>query len=216
MMPRTNLRARVLAAAARVPSRTRAEQRRATWALLVLSVVVAIGVLELLGGCEHARGRPLAVSFAITAGWAAAAALLCWLALARERSTLGRWPFLWLASAAIAPAALFVWMRAFYGTYPEPFERIGYRCAAFTLVCAAAPFAAFLVARRGTEPRRPAELAAIGGVACGAVAGIIVSLWCPLVAPGHALVGHILPLLVLLVGGARLGKGVLGARAPSR
>ena len=101
-------------------------------------------------------------------------------------------------------------VRVFHGTYAEPYERVGYRCLGLTLVMAATPLAAFLRFRRGVEPRRPSILGAAAGAACGAWAGVVVDLWCPLTAPAHALVGHALPLALLVGVGALLGRRMLG------
>jgi hypothetical protein len=210
--PPDALRARILAAAARTPSPTRREARRGALVLLGVSVVVAVTVFQLAGGFAHSAGRPLGTTLAMTAGWAAASALLTWLVLGRGGSTLARRPT-WLAAAAlVAPLALFAWMHVFHGSYAEPYERVGYRCLGYTLVMAVTPLAAFLRFRRGVEPRRPSILGAAAGAACGAWAGVIVDLWCPLTAPMHALVGHVLPLALLIGVGAFVGNRMLGLR----
>jgi hypothetical protein len=174
------------------------------------SLVVAAAVFGRAGGLAHGAGRPLPITLAIAAGGAAAAALLTWVALGRGRSTLARRPALLVAAALVAPVALLGWLTAFHGSYAEPYERVGVRCLAFTLVLAATPLAAFLRLRRGVEPRRPSALGAAAGAACGAWAGVVVDLWCPLSAPAHALVGHALPVAILVIAGAALGRRTLG------
>jgi hypothetical protein len=82
----------------------------------------------------------------------------------------------------------------------------------YTLVIATVPLAGFLVLRRGVEPRRPASLGAAVGATCGAWAGVIMDLWCPLTNTPHVLLGHIVPLTVLTAGGALLGLRLLGVR----
>jgi hypothetical protein len=216
MTPSPALRARILAAAAATPSPTRAQGRRSALALLVVSAGIAAAVFEGAGGFAHSAGRPLGITLAMSAGWTAASALLTWLVLSRGTSTLARRP-LWLGIAAgLAPLALLAWMRVFYGTYAEPYERVGYRCLAFTLVMAATPLAAFMRFRRGVEPRRPSVLGAAAGAACGGWAGVVVDLWCPLTAPSHALVGHVLPLVLLIGVGALAGSRFVGIRALTR
>jgi len=212
MNPPDALRARILAAAAHAPSPTRREGQRSALVLVAVSIAIAAIGFELVGGFAHSAQRPLGITLAMSSGWMGAAALLTWLVLARGGSTLSRRPA-WLGAAALlAPLALLVWMRLFYSTYAEPYERVGYRCLGFTLVVAATPLAAFLRFRRGIEPRRPSVLGAAAGAACGAWAGVLVDLWCPLTAPAHALVGHVLPLVLLIGVGALLGHRLLGVR----
>ena len=173
-------------------------------------------MFESAGGISHTAGRPLAITLAMGGGWGAASGLLTWLVLTRGTSTLTRYPT-WLAAAALlAPVVLLLWMRAFYGTYAEPFQRVGYRCLTYTLIMAATPLAAFMRFRRGVEPRRPSALGAAAGAACGGWAGVVVDLWCPLTDPSHALVGHVLPLVLLIAVGALVGSRLLGVRVLAR
>jgi hypothetical protein len=210
MKPPDSLRARVLAAAAATPSPTRSQGNRVAVVLAVVSLVVATVVFELTGGLAHSAGRPLGITIAVAGGWSAAAAFLTWLAVGRGRSTLARHPLLLVIAAMMSPVALFVWMRVFYGTYQEPFHRAGYRCLAYTLIMAVTPLATFLWLRRGVAPSRPSALGAAAGAACGAWAGVIIDLWCPLTAPAHALLGHVLPLTLVIIVGAVLGDRMLG------
>ncbi len=214
-----DLRARVLAAAASTPAPTRAEGRRRALALASTSVVVAVGLFESIGGLAHSSGRPLHLTFAIAAGWAASSALLTWVALGRGRSTLGRRPGVLAAAALLAPAAMFVWLHAFYGTFAEPFSRFGWRCLGYTIAMSVLPLGSFLALRRGTEPRSPAALGAAVGATCASWAGLLVDLWCPLNNAPHLLVGHVLPLVVVMLAGAAAGARVLAPRLrppPSR
>lgn len=213
MTPPDALRARILAAVAKTPSPTRRDGRRSALVLLGVSIVVAVTVFELAGGLARSAGRPFGITFAISGGWTGASAVLTWLVLGRGGSTLSRRPA-WLAVAALlAPLAVFVWLRLFHGSYAEPYERVGYRCLGYTLVMAATPLAAFLRFRRGVEPRRPSLLGAAAGATCVAWAGVVVDLWCPLTAPMHALVGHVLPLVLLASVGALVGSRMLGVRS---
>jgi hypothetical protein len=210
--PPAALRARVLAAAAATPAPTRREGQRRALVLLGVSVVAAGTVFELAGGLAHSAGRPLGITLAIAGGWMVASALLTWLVVGRGGSTLAR-PTPWLAIATLlTPVAAFLWLRTFHGTYAEPYERVGHRCLGYTLAIAATPLAAFLRFRRGIEPRRPSALGAAAGAVSGAWAGLVVDLWCPLTAPAHAIVGHALPLVLLIGVGAVLGGRTLGVR----
>lgn len=216
MNPPDALRARILAAAAARPSPTRAQGKRAALVTLVVAVVVAGLVFQLAGGLQHSAMRPLSTTVTIAAGWTLFSALLTWLVLGRGRSTLARRPRLVAAAALVAPLTMFLWLVAFHGTYPETIHKLGLRCLGYTLVMAITPLAAFMRFRRGVEPRLPSALGAGAGAACGAWAGVVVDLWCPLTAPSHVLVGHVLPLVVLVLVGAALGARFLGVRAGSQ
>lgn len=212
MTPSTDLRARVLAAAAAAPSLDRKRGRRAMYAAFVASLVVAIACFELAGGLAHSEGRPRALTAVIAIGWAFASAVFAWVTFGRGRSTLARRPAIAAFVALAAPLACFAWMHAFAGAYVEPFERFGFRCFAMTVVVAALPLGSFLALRRAVEPRAPALLGAAAGVTTGAIGGVLVDLWCPLVNDGHVLRGHVLPLVVLAIVGALVGRKTLGVR----
>jgi hypothetical protein len=170
------------------------------------SLVVAGAVFSSLGGVAHGAGRPCEQTAALAGGWAIVSAAAT-LVLRRRRSVLGPpWVVLGLV-VGVVPLALVVWTTAFQGTYREPFERVGWRCLGATLVIALFPLVGTLLARRGVEPRHPAELGAAVGTVCGAWATVILQVWCPLVNTLHVLVGHLLPVLLVMGAG-----GVLGAR----
>jgi hypothetical protein len=181
--------------------------------MVLASLALASLIFELAGGFAHSAMRPLSITLAIAGGWTAFAATLTWLVLGRGKATLTRRPALLASAALLSPLALSVWMLAFHGTYPETVQRIGLRCLGYTLVMAVTPLAAFLRLRRGVEPRRPSALGAGAGAACGAWAGVVVDLWCPLTAPAHVAVGHVLPLALLVAVGAVVGGRTLGVRA---
>jgi len=209
----TPLRERILAATAKTPSPTRRQGRTAAGVLSAASVAVAVTVFEGAGGIEHGSGRPLRVTLALAGGWVFISAVLTWLVIGREGSTMARRPLLLLGAAVATPFVLFFWMHAFNGTYTEPFERVGYRCLAYTLAMSALPLASFLALRRAIEPRYPGALGAAAGAACAAWAGALLDLWCPLTNPLHVLVGHVAPLVVAMGAGAIFGRFMLGARS---
>ncbi|HEY8075667.1 MAG TPA: NrsF family protein [Labilithrix sp.] len=215
LTPPDALRARVLAAAAAKPSPTRVTGKRVAVGLVVASIALALIVFEIAGGFGHTEGRPLTLTVAIAGGWAVVSAALTWLAIGRGGSTLPRRPVVLASAALAAPIAAFVWLHLFNGAYDEPFQRVGYRCLAYTLIIAALPLAGFFVLRRGIEPRRPAALGAAVGAVCGAWSGVVVDLWCPLTNTPHVLVGHVVPLALLGFVGAVLGLRLLGVRRSS-
>lgn len=212
MTPPADLRARVLAAAAAKPSRTRPAGRRAMAIAIAGSIAFALASFEHVGGLRHSSGRPTTITWLLAGGWAIGSLLLTWLALGRGRSSLPRRPAWLVATALAAPVACFVWMHLFDGSYVEPFARVGYRCLAYTLAMAAAPLGAFMVLRRGSDPRRPSALGAAAGASAGAWAGVLVDLWCPLTNAPHSLVGHVLPIVILVGVGALVGRRMLALR----
>jgi hypothetical protein len=206
------LKARVMAAAAAIPSPTRPQGRRRAVTLFLASIALALAIFESAGGLAHSTGRPLSITLAIAGGWGLFSAVLSGVVLWRRRSTLGRRPAVLLLSAFATPIVLVAWLHHFQGTYEEPFPRIGWRCLGYTLAMAALPLGSFLALRRGIEPRGPWALGAAIGATCGAWAGMLVDLWCPLTNTPHVLVGHVLPIVILIAVGTALGRALLGVR----
>jgi hypothetical protein len=62
----------------------------------------------------------------------------------------------------------------------------------------------------------PVATGAALGAACGAAAGVMVELWCPVAAPRHVAVGHILPIAIVSVVGALMGARVIAMRPRPR
>ncbi len=210
-----SLKERVLAAAAAAPSPTRREgKRRGVW-LVVLSLAVGIGLLELAGGVAHSSARPLAVSVRLADGWALASSLLTWLLL-RRRAMLVALPRSLVVATLACPVALFAWMGYFEGAYPplagSP-PGPDWACLLFTLACAATPLGCFLRLQRGVELQRPDLLGAAAGAAAGAWSGVLSILWCPTTSPWHVLLGHVVPITLLTCAGSLLGASMLGVRA---
>jgi hypothetical protein len=211
------LKARILAQVADVPSRRRDEGRVSSWLVLPSSVIVASALYFAFDGPHHGQGRPLWFYVASTLGWTMVAALSVWGALGRGGSSLGR-PRRWLVSVAVGtPAVLFAMMFAFAAVRPElavlHAERLGLKCLGLTLAAGAFPLLALVQARQGSDPVHPFAAGAALGAACGASAGVMVEMWCPVAAPRHVLVGHIAPIAAMTILGALLGARVIAMRA---
>lgn len=209
MEPRSELRARILEAARREPSPTRRDALRQTALIVAAAIVVDIGLFFWLGGV-HWGARPVGLVLATQVGSCLMALLAVWGAFGRGRSMLGR-PKRWLVWITVAtPVLLLAWMLFWGAMYQQPVftaaERIGLRCFAVSLALAAWPLALILRARRETNPVTPVAAGAARGAAVGALAWVLVALWCPQVNAAHLAVGHLLPLLVLSLLGSWLGK----------
>jgi len=214
MMSGDELRARILAQVEATPSPTRTQGKRRFLVMLAVSVIFALGFFAFIGGPAPESSRPRLLSWLLTGGWAVFSAALGVFVFMRPRGTaLGRRPGLMLAAVLVAPAAMFLWLQVFDGTYVEPYVRFGWRCMGYTLAMGVLPLAAMLLARRGSEPRAPSALGAALGAVSGAAGGILVDLWCPLTNAPHALMGHVVPLLMLTALGALAGRWLLGVSA---
>jgi hypothetical protein len=227
----TELRARVLAAAAAQPSPTRAGINRRNILISMLAAASGVGAFVLfalltsegqlvrLGG-DVAPYRHLerSVWLVVTtlAGTLGVTAAALWLSLRRGRSMLGRSRSALLSGIALTPLALFAWKvssnLAFGDPMVEWLERPGLRCLSLSLFVAAGPLLAFLAVRR-SAPVHPALNGAAIGVASGACAWVVLDLWCPVAAVPHLLLGHVLPLCVLAGAGAMLGQARLALRS---
>jgi hypothetical protein len=225
------LRAGVLAAATAEPSPTRAAVKRRALlmslvaaasgigAFVIFAAVVSDGQMVRLGGeiAPHQRlERPLGLVVAAASGALAVALTAVGLALRRGRSMLGRSRRQLLGGTILIPISLLAWKvgcSIAFGAAMVPWpDRPGERCLALSLLVAAGPLLSFLAIRR-SAPVQPALNGAVTGFAAGACAWVVTDLWCPVAFVPHLLIGHVLPLGVLAVAGAWLGRAWLEPRA---
>ena len=210
-----DVRARILEAVRKEPAPTRSDATLHTAIVLVLAVANAAALFAWLGGV-HVGPRPIAFVCGTTIGWSIVAAIASWIAFARGRSMLGRPEKRLAAVAVVTPVALFVWMLLWNAGYPETLAvwhgRIGLRCLSFTLAMAAWPLVALAYVRRERDPVHAGTAGAARGVSAGAIAGIVVDLWCPIANPAHVLLGHIFPMLALMAIGSLAGRLLSGVR----
>ena len=225
------LRARVLSAAAREPSPTRAKVVRRNTLLCTLGAVGGMMVFVIfalsmpenqllrLGGQVSPQQyveRSVWLVATTAGGALGAASVALWLALWRGRSMLGRSRRTLLYGSALIPLGLFTWKVLSSVAFGYPMiawpERPGLKCLALSLLIAIGPLLAFLAVRR-SAPVRPALNGALMGVAAGACAWIAVDLWCPVASIPHLLLGHVLPLSILAAAGAILGNSLLTLRS---
>jgi Negative regulator of sigma F len=220
------LKRRVLEGIQRTPSPTRGQARRRA-ALLYPAALLVLGAIFAYAYAPRAAGsqlfgdgsfdrRPQALVLGTLAGAALVAGLALWAALGRGRSALGR-PLGWLAIVALATPVVLLgwkvgWTSAFAGMMAEDPVRPGLKCLGWTLAMGACPLLAFAAARRFSDPVHPAATGAAIGMAVAALTWCFVDLWCPICYVPHLLLGHVLPSLLLALGGALLGRWLLAIR----
>jgi hypothetical protein len=216
MTPSSALKARILAAAQSEPSPTRsATRKRIAW-MAAVAAALDLALFFLLGG-THRGARPLVFLVITLSGSGLIALAATWAAFGRGRTMLGR-PRSWLLGIALAtPIALFAWTLLgnviFSETLAATPGRIGLRCLALSLGFSIWPLALIGAARRERHPTGSAAVGAARGVALGAIAWVLVGLWCPLADPAHVAVGHFLPVLILAAFGAWLGTRLYRLRS---
>jgi hypothetical protein len=209
----SELKDRVLAEASRTEAPTRAQATsRARVAYLAAAIAMSI-VFFAAGGIEHSSARPIGYTLLMASGACVIAAIATTAALGRGSTMLGRSLRGLALVAALVPVGTFVWLVAWHSVYSDPFKRIGYRCLGLTLAMGVAPLIVTAVLRAGTAIRAPKASGAAIGAVCGAWGGIGVDLWCPLSAPTHVAIGHVLPIVILVIVGALVGHLVLRMRA---
>jgi hypothetical protein len=232
MIPQDTLKHRVLEATSRHPVPAREARRLPTPAaaalaagamLAVYAAMQAAGVLRApgdVGGALRAvssgmslvlrlgtatPGRPASTGALVVAGTVALAIAATLLALPRRRSMLSPARGRLLAVAIGVPVLTGAWLLLWGATYADPYVRTGWRCV--SLVAATAPWP-FLVLRRLSrrlDPRQPHLTGAALGSAAGAWGAVMAEIWCPLADGAHVLIGHVLPLALLVGAGAAVG-----------
>jgi hypothetical protein len=213
-LPR-DLPASLLASIERTPSPTRRSARAYQWLVLPVSAVVAAALYAAYDGPEQGRGgRDTWFYVASAMTWATVAVLSLRGALGRGAGASWRSRTALLACAVGTPAMLFGAMIALGSLDPAMMEihpeKWGRMCLPLTLAAASLPLLALTYARRESDPVHPAMSGAALGSACGAAAGVMVELWCPVSTVRHIAIGHILPILLLALMGAIMGTQLLG------
>lgn len=209
-----DLKARILEAARKQPAPTRREVMGRVTATLLSAV--AVPILAFIGfGAIRPGPRPWSLIIATAAGAFGIALAAVWTAFGRSGQMVGRARSKLVAMTIAAPATFVVWKMVWsegYGlTEPWP-DRPGFRCLAFTFLLAAWPFLALSSVRRESEPTHPRALGAALGVATGTCGAVLVDLWCPVAHPGHLLMGHVLPIVILGIVGVWVGDRILAIR----
>lgn len=215
MMPTDSLKVRVLEAARNSPSPTRRQVTRRSVLVLVASWAITLCIFWALGGVRPTH-RPLALIAGTAASALGIALLVAWGAWGRGRSMVGRPRPVLAFVIALAPIALLATKLAWSARFPDGLAewptRAGFKCLGVCLSTGILPLVAAVYARRFSDPMHPVLSGAALGAAAGAFAAFLVDLWCPVAYLPHLLLGHVLPLVLLTVVGAVLGRFVLRVR----
>ncbi|MDB5212462.1 MAG: hypothetical protein JWO86_389 [Myxococcaceae bacterium] len=218
--PSSDLRARILAEAARTPSPTRATHKRRVLLLATIGAIATVTLFVVMGGMAPGT-RPVEM-IAFTVGFGLiAAAVLTRLSSGEPRSMLGR-PRTVLMTAVVVTAPVLA-IVALFATLAWPAaagEHVGsgvdLACGAISVLQGALPLIALLLPRRGTDPVHPAITGAALGMTAGAWTVVMAYLRCPHAAAMHCIVAHVVPTLILTALGAVLGWLLLRVRATPR
>jgi hypothetical protein len=208
-----DLKRRVLAAVRTQPAPTQSAVRQRGWLTFGICAAIALAVFAWAGGVRI-YDRPGLLIVWTCVGWIVAASAAAAFGVARGRSMLGRSTasLIWLIIAL--PVALLAWKIGvtlpFGSEMVAPWPgRPGFRCLGLSLAMAAPLLAAFVVIRRRSDPVHPGIAGAVLGITAGVAAGTFVDLWCPVAHLPHLLLGHIVPLVVVALIGAWVGRRLL-------
>lgn len=210
--PPEALKLRVLAAARGHPAPERTDTFLPGLGLAALAAVAMVALTALAGGPSHAADRPAVSGAWIVGGTFALAVAATWLSLPSRRSMLSPARGQLLAVAIGVPVLVGAWLLLWHGTYDDPLVRTGFRCFALTAATAPWPFMALAYFSRRLDPRHPALAGAALGATAGAWAAVMVELWCPLAVLDHVVLGHVLPIALLVLAGSVYGARKFGLR----
>ena len=213
-MEELELKGRILAMARSQPSPDRPTLRRqARWVMSLAAVVVLVVFLSFGGFRAWGAPRPPALIALTTGGTLAIAVWTFALLRRRAQALVGPDSRTLATTVVLVPLASFTWKVSwsllFAGSSVWWADRPGLRCFGLSMLLSLLVFAAVLVLGRRTDPVHPASRGAALGVASGAAGATLMDLWCPVGHPVHVLLGHILPLLLLALLGASLGRFIL-------
>jgi hypothetical protein len=211
------LRARAIDLSRQEPSPTRAQVSRQNTVVMAAALLMPLVIFGALGGARLAP-RPDRLVLQTAVGSAVLALGAAVVGMGRGRSMLGR-PRSWLLLLVIlTPVALFASRVLASSRYPnmmlEWHGRPGLRCFLLSCVLSLAPLLGALWVRRGSDPVHPRLTAAAVATAAGAGAWVLVDLWCPVGFVPHLLLGHVMPLVLLVAVSATLGSRILTLKMP--
>ncbi len=214
--PSAELRARVLAAARAEPVPTRSAGLARRTAVVAVGVVASVLVLAYIGGPKP-DGRPMGYFLVMAALWSLVALAATWAGVARGRSMLGRSTSMRVVVAALTPAALVVAALGAAMLWPstisDPSTMADHLfCLELGSLMALGPLVAFALVRRGSDPVAPRLTGAALGAVAGAWGGLFIELRCGHASIEHVVIGHVLPVVVMMLVGALIAGSVVSVR----
>ena len=203
------LRAQVIEQARSEAAPTRAQLMARNAVLLAVCTLAPLAIFLGMGGVRAAP-RPQALVLETALGSALLALLVASAGLSRGRSMLGR-PRAFLVSVVLlTPLSLLAWRVLSSSQYPDMMQkwsaRPGLRCFLLSCSMSAVPLLGVLWMRRGSMPANPRLTAAAFAAAVGAAVWVLVDLWCPVGYVPHLLLGHVLPMTLLMALSALFGS----------
>lgn len=208
MSSSAELRARVLAEIAGVPSPTRTQTLRSRLWLCGGAAAGALGVFFSQGGIRATGRPPLLVTLTTLGTTVSVATGMYFLFTRRARSMLRRPSGVLGLVTLLSVVAFLAWRYGLSSTFglvqPWP-DRVGLRCLRLALITGSLPLFAALIAWRRTDPLAPAATGAAFGAGAGLATAVLTDLWCPVSYVPHLLLGHVLPIVILAAIGSLLG-----------
>ncbi len=209
-----DLRSRVLAEVRRQPTPARPAMRRRLLVGLAITLVFEAFLLVLIGGL-HAGDRPVWLIAGNASVAMVVALITTWLAFGRGRSMVGRPRAVVIGVAALVVPALLASIAllnegtsAFERGLPPPGNHA--QCFGLTALFSLVPLALLVLARRGSDPVHPTATGAALGASAGAWAAVAMAIVCPYSEIGHELIGHLAPILLIVLLGAWTGRSIVG------
>ncbi len=203
------LRAQVIAQVRREAAPTRAQLLARNAVLMAVCMLVPIVIFLAMGGVRAApRPQPLVLETALGSGLLAL--LVASAGLTRGRSMLGRPRAVLVSVVLLTPLSLLAWRVLSSSQYPDMMQkwsaRPGLRCFLLSCAMSAVPLLGVLWIRRDSMPANPRLTAAGFAAAVGAAVWVLVDLWCPVGYVPHLLLGHVLPMTLLMAVSALFGS----------
>lgn len=214
-LPPSALRERVLAAARAMPASPRGSGVREQRLALLLGFLILGAIWVRLG--VHPGTRPLAYIATLATAWLFVAIGATWWGVGRGGSMLGR-PAEWRAGVAVfTPVVMLALWSLIARAWPSTLEReSGWfavaQCVVGTGLLGIGPLLAFLFVHRGTEPVRPGLSGAAFGAAAGGWGAAALVIICRHASASHMILGHIVPVVLLVLLGGAIGSRALAIR----
>lgn len=213
--PSSSVKQKILLEVARTPAPTRREERLRRGVWVAGAAMLGVWVAFWRGLPRPSPSRPLAYVLvsALTAGTIAWLSSM-WVFGTQRRST-GRPRLALSATMYVVPIVLTAGVLGAHAAAPgtwqgwEPVRTADALCAVLYLAFGSGLLVVFLVGIRPLDPVAPGTTGATLGAVAGAWTTVAIGLQCPGTAPGHVLLTHVWPVVLLVFLGGASGRRVL-------